>query len=225
MYLYEQKENKINVYQLNPTDKLIEEYKRQEIRKIPVTERVYTAKSNLSRQVLPLFNPNEIVHLLDLQYEDVLLIYRAFHEVKKYKDLDLAESVLENYYKNNNRINYKNCIVVRGINNEICNYYILTQSYEEYYPFIGSTKQVMNGIINVPQSLYILDNIQLGNGNRLKDLEISEQAELFDFSKTPIESFNIEDINKLESFNIVEQSLTQSKLENNQQLIKKLTLK
>ena len=106
MYLYEKKDNKINVYELSPIEKLIEEYKRKEIRKKPVTERVYTAKSNMSIQELPLYNIEDIVHLKDLQYEDMFFFFHWYHEVKKYKDLDLAENVLEDYYKNNNRKNY-----------------------------------------------------------------------------------------------------------------------
>ncbi len=222
MYLYEKKDNKINVYELTPKEKLIEEYKRQEIRQIPVTKRVYTAKSNLSRQELPLFNPEGTVHLSDIEYDyEFLLIFREFHLIKKYRNLDKAESVLEDYYKNNNRKYNENCVVVDADNKYIYNYYLLTQSYRQYYPYI----QIMNGIINVPVSLYILDNIQLGNGNRLKKLDISEQKELFNFSKVPIESFSLDDINKLEAFGVVNQKLTKSLLENNQQLIKKLIRK
>lgn len=228
MYLYEKKDNKINVYELNPKEKLIEDYKRSEIRKIPNTERVYSAKSNLSRQELPLYNIDEIngiVYLKDLQFENTWLFFREFHEVKKYKDLDLAETVLENYYKNDKRPNDNNCMVISGSNNEYRNYYILTQYYSENYPFIGSSKEVMDGIINVPSSLFILDNIQLGNGSRIKDFKISEQAELFNFSKEPIESFSFDDINKLEKFEIVRQQLSNIDLENNKQLIKKLIKK
>ena len=61
-----------------------------------------------------------------------------------------------------------------------------------------------------------------GNGLNLYDMDISEQAELFEFISKPCEYFSIDRIETFKNLGLIENTFNDDILENNQELVKRL---
>lgn len=222
MYLYSKDDDKINVFSLNPKEDLIEQYKKEEMLKIPEEKRVLKAVTNVDINPLTNFNHGQMVPMSELNFNKWIWFIKCYHELKSYgkNEQYKAKKVLEDFYKE--MINYKICI--SPLDDFSFIYFMITKNYYNDIPsfLVGVEKGIMEGIIQIPESLYVLQNVYFGNGKALEHYKIDEHVDFFDFSKSPVASFNIRDIATLEAHGVIQENLTPYRLESNEQLIKRL---
>lgn len=220
MYLYNknEEENLLEVYSLMPKENLIREFKIKEMEQIPENERVLKAVSNY-RPVLQTFFGGPLSCINYGNEQSIISRYHKLIEYKK-KELEKAREFLEAYYMQSE--NRKLLVVDEHTGNE--KYFILFNGscygWENRRLKPGRFK--MDGIIQLPQSLYILENLYFGNGNVVNDYDISDLMEFFYFKDTPKEVYDLQKIDSLQAFGLIDNTLSSDRLESNSKLVKRL---
>lgn len=222
MYLYNANENKIDVFKFEPIEDMIKEYRVQEMRKIPEDERVFRAITN--SVAVPLDSKNllsgQTVTNEEINYKTKTIRYGGFfHEIEKYPDSSHYGyySILEHYYSTG-------CLygrLIRVINNNETNYYLLTHDHYTMYHKIKDGRE-MESIINIPEKLRVLYYLENGLYDYVKDLNIEEQAALFTLSKEPIMSINRDKLILLQNSGLIKEVASENEIANNSQMVKRL---
>lgn len=180
MYLFDKKDNNVLVYDLKPDLEAIENYRASEMRNIPFEELVYHATTNGE----PLLETKNIIKLSELNFNDGEE-YHKF-ELDTYKSAIKISLLLSNYIKGD----YVDSRVVSLLNdeNEAIKYLLVPFAYKaRYYPSFN--RKSLEDILSIPKSLYLLQMLQQGHFNALKDEDITKQLALFNLSEEPINIF------------------------------------
>lgn len=189
MFLYDKKENSINVYSVK-SDNTIVEYRKKEMDKI--SEKVFKARTKIDSSLeTPLFEKNEVL-------SNIIPIGTANNCKSGYGSHWLSPDYNRNYELVCRYINgdYINKPVVRVQGDEMM-YFLLTQ--KNYFTCFNNTdKKVMNGIIKIPESLYLLQSFQQEEFSFLNDKSISELLSLFSVSYT--DEISLEELEKMDKY-------------------------
>lgn len=173
MNLYKKEDEKIKVYSLIPkVDELIE-YKKEEMKNIPKEEQVCKAVTRIGHYGYPVFAEHEDeFDTFIFSMNDVNGIYHKFwNEENAYE----RNCYLNQYYNGK----YKNGRAAKVMDLNIMKYFLLRQIAYEHVLY---DKDVNRGIIQIPESLYLLHLIETGNFSLLGNSDVSKQLELFSFN-------------------------------------------
>ena len=194
MYLFKQdKDNKLEVWTLKPRIEEIIEYKKKEIESIPENKRILShvavrrgkrLNSTYTAVTCPHYDLSKDIE--GLGYSD------CFY----YKPVTEESEEIYNAYLNGDQelISETKLFQIVGINEKdvpVSKMYIFgTGNYDNRY-----RDAVLNNLINIPRSLYILTALESGKLDLIKGLDASEQLKLFDieFVKT-IDTNNLADL-------------------------------
>lgn len=176
MYLYNKKESKLEVFCLNPQREQVCEYRKQQMKKIPEEESVFKAVTNegitgyeifslyenrFDSQLIPIENANGSYHKLELDSLDNMF--------------QRKEVLLDAYYLGN----FIDRKIARIQDLKRIRYFLLNQT--KYTSHNGMRE--LRGIIEIPQSLYLLSLIEQEKFSLIGNNDISEQLDLFQLEK------------------------------------------
>lgn len=235
MLLYEDKKNKIGIYEFVPKNMYdFFEYKTDELKKVDDEEKIYYAESRIGSYSDPVFSKNMIkiknsdfldseVDCDDEALERRALISNPYYNrllisKRNHKNLDLLEKYIHGNFESSDvvRIKYPNLL----------KYFLLTEAYlivDNEYDF-DEKLCIMKNIIQLPESLYKLQLLENGNFEKLSGEDYSEQLDLFTLNQ--LDEIDKETVRKMDLYRIGNQSFykTMQKVENDTkklQLIKK----
>lgn len=193
MFLYDKKESSIDVYSVTPGNAMTK-YRKEEMVKIPEPFQIMKAHTRIdSFKQTPLFEKREA-------FDKILPIERVENSNLRYGYHHLL-SDYENYDLVNNYINgeYDDKPIVRVQGGEI-SFYLLTQQKYSYNPN-SKYKRTMRGIIQIPESLYLLQLFCQEKFSCLRDESISELLPLFSVSYT--DEISLDELEKMDKCGIV----------------------
>lgn len=192
MFLYDKKENSIDVYLVKPEDN-VAKYRKIELEKIPEPFQVMKAQTRIDTiGQIPSFEKSEV-------FDKILPIERVENRNLKYGYHHLL-SDYENYHLVNDYINgeYTDKPIIRVQGGDI-DFYLITQ--EKYFHNPNNEyKRTMHGIIKIPESLYLLQLFQQEEFSFLSDKSISELLSLFSVSYT--DEISLEELGKMDKYGI-----------------------
>jgi len=188
MYLYDKKKNKIDIYNLTSNDKKIYEYRIKQMKKIPRNEillRCFTNEKNDIHEVFKIYE-----NQLDTKIIPIEKVDGFYHKLEP--DSLASRSLIDSYYKG--ELKDKKIAKVQDLKK--IRYLLLTKTEYTYY----NSKKVLDGIIEIPESLYLLSLIE-NEKFSLIDGNINEQLSLFEFKKT--KQVDLETIQALDNLGII----------------------
>jgi len=219
MYLYNKNGDKIEVYHLMPKEKQITEYKKNEMQKIPEEDRVLKAVTNDGPKIQ---NCCGVTFSSEINYGNIHSFFQKYHRLINYddKEREKALKILEEYY--DCTCNSKT-LEVDSYTKEH-KYYLLSEGNHYTYEttMFKPNKLIMNGIIQIPKSLFILQKLYFGYGQDLVDYDICEQMDLFRFNAKPKDIYNLSQVESLMAFGLIDGTFNKERLENNSRLVKRL---
>lgn len=206
MYLYQKQGQTINVYNFNAEHSDLVNYRMEQMKKIPQGKRVLYAETN-SEPMEPLFQHyiGQLDQITfdyleaddDIRYGDGDINARWYHKLKAEENKDTRKELLQRYYqgqltdKDIAKIQYESGI----------RYYLLKNRV--YTPDIYDEQlKVLNGIIEIPESLYLLQLLQQGKFSLIGDKDISEQLSLYNLSY--VDNIHIEEMLKMDTCGITD---------------------
>ena len=174
MFLYENNGKFIDVYKLEPKLDKIKEYKMSEMRKIPSNERVWMAVTN-DCDLRKLEKINISSSYSDLNIRGKRYDFDYFHLFRPSNNVDKNLQFLEWYYDDEDFI-YNLCKIRRD-----SKYMYILRLQDEYnLPVFNADEYIMDGIMNVTESLYLLEALLQEKFNLIGDNNVTEQLKLFD---------------------------------------------
>ena len=218
MHIYEKKDNKIYIYELSPNSEKLKKYRENEMKS--QKNIFWQAKTHSTNRQ----NPND---------------YKLFTIVKSGENIDVSKltdrklphsfelygsssEVLNNYYMGKYYLSPSFKITK---DNKNIQFLIITEDYSTFYePEIPMyTFYIMDNIISVPKSLYLLQMLEQGNFKHVINEDIDTQLSLFSFNKEPVQIIPIHYLDGLVECKLIEYANDfQSLLEDNQKILRKL---
>lgn len=212
MYLYKKNNNKIIIYNLIPNNKKIYEYRLEQMKQIPEENRIIRGvtgmgieryeifknyENKFNNEIIPIENANGQYHILE-----------PTHLNSKDK-----EKLLKSYYNGD----LKDKKIARLWDKKI-RYFLLNQLQYRYY----FEKVVLEEIIEIPESLYLLSLIEQELFSLIENKDIKEQLSLFNLEQ--IQKMDLETIERIDYIGIAPgcYSKTIQKIENDTHILKLL---
>lgn len=172
MKLYKKEDEKIKVYSFIPDNVDLVQYKKEEMKNIPVEEQVCKAVTRIGHYGYPVFEEHEDeFDTFIFNMNDVNGIY---HKLLNEENAYERNCYLDEYY--NGKYIEGRAAKVMDLNK--MKYFLLRQIA---YKHVLYDKNVNMGIIQIPESLYLLHLIETGKFSLLGDKDVSEQLKLFRF--------------------------------------------
>ena len=220
MYLYDKKENTIDVYEMTPNFKKTVEYKKNEMETIPFDERVLKACSNCNRELEHTDSP---IIYEKLQYRENRIPGRVYyHSITSYQMTDeekIRQSELLGEYYNGDYKNKKIALIKKS-KNEITKYFLLTALWYS----CCDNEYVMDDIISIPKSLYLLQMLEQGKFYRVDEEDISKQLQTFNISTSPVERISIAELKNMYNVGLLHGTFDciMDKVETTQKILQKV---
>ncbi len=229
MYLLEKTEKSYNVYEFSPIKEKVREYKEKEMQKIPQEYRVLTVITNNRYEMEYIYDYSYLKFIYsnktnEFSYHDIApsTDKESNEEILNdyYNDVDNQEFSYTIKGTNNNDIflvttgeyyeesfNIPCYKVFKHILEDGIDKYKSNININEYYKYYKKHKnktvtlKEMDGIINIPESLYDYHRfIDFLNGtiSSMNKKEIESLLPLFKMSKEIVKKFDIEEVQKLD---------------------------
>lgn len=176
LYLYDKKNNSIDVYDLNPCDKKLYDYRLEQMRQIPETEMVMRGVTGIGIENYEIFKLYE--HKLDTETIPIENANGEYHKLEtdfSYGRGTNKEVMLNSYYLGL----LQNRKIAKIQDAQKLRYFLLTKTQYRYY----IDKKFLDQIIEIPESLYLLSLIEQEKFSFIGDKDISEQLALFNVEK------------------------------------------
>lgn len=238
MFLYDKKDNSIDVYDFTASEENLEKFRKEQMEQIPQDERIMFAETHvklygetplLKAHIGKNFN-NEILLSDYADNEEIKDTdkYGRYHVLKNDKGND-KENDKENDKKHEILLDlyihgqFTDRSVVRIQYPEIMKYYLLRRiSYGYLGEYDGGKNFKMEDIIQLPESLYLLQLLEQGRFTLLEDKDITKQLELYTLSK--IYEVSLEELQKMDTYGITKNSYsnTITKAESDKQFLKRI---
>jgi len=208
MYLFDRSGDNIDIYTMDPIFKGIKEYKKQEMEKIPFEHRILRIETNAKdlpfNKKFPL-QPN--THPIDIEnskltYSNKKVIGSEYHKLGVTpgapSNLDFVEEKMKEYYFGNYNASQMVRVYKFEENKKRLNFvlYLLLNNY-----YIkekeNSNVQYIENIINIPESLYLLELLSRGQYSLLDNKDITEQLKLFNISEGPVKTYSLQELEEI----------------------------
>lgn len=229
MYLYDRDDKTINVYELIGNKEKLAKYKKEELEKAISPEfRFLKAKTTNEK---PLEDNCDITFWYKLESRETYYWSDDyFHFIEGYlldeEEKLKQEEILNDYYEgkfSKNKVYEVQDYNVETSTFEVVKYLLPTRPYEiDEKNFFKVS--VMNHILSIPKSLYLLQLIEQEKFYLVKDEDITKQLQLFDVSEKAIESFDLEKLKRADELNLLRNSYEDvlEKVEKSQKILTKV---
>lgn len=212
MFLYDKKENSIDVYTFNGNSEAMIEYRQNQMLQIPERQRVVVAESySYDMGEAPLFEQyaeHFDTKIIPMEYANLKKDCFRYHFLvpnitsKRNKNI-----LLDSYYSG--QLSDKTVARIQDINK--LRYFLLSKVVYDAEIY-DNRKKILKDIIELPESLYLLQMLEQGKFSLLTDKDITEQLDLF--SLEHINEISFEELRRMEacglSNNTFEEILTKS---------------
>lgn len=181
MYLYDKNENSFDVYKFEANSEDLINYRKEQMKKVSIDTCIYHAEVRVDDNNNSIFNPNK--HSFILKHSYVANCHRD----------NLLNAYYYGYYvsKNINKIKYFN----------ILKYYLFTTNqYNSNFYYDSRNIKYITDIIEIPESLYLLQLIEQQSFSLIGDKDVSEQLNLFTTSK--INEISFDELKKVDACGI-----------------------
>ena len=219
MYLFNDNLNRIDIYKFEPIEDMIREYRFEEMVKIPKEDRVYRAVTNST--AFPLDRSNiankDRIDIEDLNYPKSRIRFNKFyHRIEEYTNFNDYGyySALDEYCRSGCTYG---CLIEVVDGDKTKNFLLPSAHYLK-----NKDDYEMESIINLPEKLKVLYYLEQGNFEKLKDLDIEEQASLFMLSTKPVLSVFKSDLKLLKDSRLVSNVAPNNEIQNDTNMVKRL---
>lgn len=177
MYLYEEKETKFNIYSFHPKTKEIHDYRANQLKQIPNDELVMCGATRMgieSYEILKNYQNQFDTEIIPIENAD-----GEYHRLEKsvlYRYDEDKKVFLEKYYSGE----FINNKIARIRDLKKIKYFLLS---ETEYGFTLPDWKIMEGLLQIPESLYLLSLIEQQKFSLIGNKDISEQLSLFNLEK------------------------------------------
>lgn len=181
MFLYDIKGTTLKVYEFKSNKKDLQDYRIEQLSTIPENERILTAEAYTGP-----FEETPLLELYMCFIENVAIPIEyinskepdscgRYHQIKHIDSISSTEiELLEAYY--DGLLNNRKVVRVQDLNK--IRYLLLRSNKYENDPS-DSRHKIMKDIIELPESLYILQLLEQGNFHLIENEDISEQLSLY----------------------------------------------
>lgn len=215
MFLYDKKDTTVDVYSFIQNQEKVHNYKIEQMNQIPSNERgLYLEEIVPSFQSLPiLYKENiykDIIPSSKLKGEHISLNYNT--------DKDDVEDLLDWFYSEK----YKDRPVARISDLKKLRYLLIASSIINSREENGKVIMKIEDIIEIPKSLYLLQLLQQEHFFMIKDENLSEQLNLFEFQY--IDNIRLDELKKMDICGITKKAYPKiiEKSENDKHILKLL---
>lgn len=191
MFLYDMKEKTLNIYKLTSDIQAMKDYRLKEMSKIPEEERIFIAEGFLASLLPPVFefkldDPDSIIPMETVNA-------KFLHKLKVENPIKGSSMItLASYISGE----LSNKPVVKVEENGKLRYFLISaDKYEKDEHYQG---KVMKGIIEIPESLYLLQLLEQEKFTLIGKKNIKKQLSLFEVSS--IEEVNLDMMKKSDSY-------------------------
>lgn len=213
MYLYDKKEDKIDIYSFIPNDKKLYEYRFEQMKQIPEDEMVVRGVTGTGIEGYEIFKNYE--NKFDTEIIPIENANGSYHRLEsdplngKGRN---KEILLDAYYFGH----LKDRKIARLWDLKKLRYLLLKQNQYRYY--FG--KVILEEIIEIPESLYLLSLIEQEKFSLIGERDISEQLSLFKLEQT--KGINLDTIERMDYIGMAPgcYSKTIKKAENDAHILK-----
>ena len=229
MFLYDIKGKSLDVYEMSATQSDLIKYREEKIKEIPENKRIFVAETKISPYgTSPLFERVDDGNTLCSTYADnknriKYDVHKHYHALETDKRSEKNNKKLINCYLNGD---FKDsCVISVQYKNQILKYYLLCSEHYMYFgEYDGGKHYLMENIIQLSKTLFILQLIEKGRFDLLESAkaDYSEQLELYSLSK--INEVSIEELQKMDACGITENAYSKviSKADNDSHVLKLL---
>lgn len=226
MYLYQIKDNDLEVYKIKASRRL-KEYKEEQMKKIPLEGRIMDVKTNdFSRNRDNLENAKDVINYYRFVYNHYdsdfgTSDYSQINRINIYsssREIETCKKVIKDYISQKNSCG--KVLEVQNSKEPSINFLLLTEPYYEHC----FNDSYMRNIICLPKSLYLLELFLQERFELLEDEDIREILELFDVEGL-VKKINYEDIKELKKYNLIrkkELKKMERKTENSEKVLRLL---
>ena len=195
MKLCELNEGKLNVYLLVPNVVKMHKYKMQEMEKIPKEYQVLRAVTNIKSVLQKAPFDTTLQHDKAIFDEVNRFGNRAFHILEPSR-IKSTTDLLETYYKTSTSC-CKGCVKIRGAK-EI--QYLILRNVKYSY---GNPERRLEGILNVPETLYNLELFFNQKYDRLSEEEIVEIISTLYSNKLFVGQIDMNELKKAKDLGLI----------------------
>ena len=214
MFLYDQKDKAFEVYEFNANKDDLINYRILQMKTIPENERIFLAETHVDpyNELLLFENYTKIPHnskTLLAEYADnedrknsIDNAYHRYHVLKTDNMCQKDNEILLNLYYNG-QLADKNVVQIQYL--KMIKYFLLSDNDYNYLGFDNSGKNYrMKNIIQLPESLYILQLLEQERFTILDGKNISNLLKLFKLAK--INELSFEELQKMDSCGITQKA-------------------
>lgn len=199
MNLYDKKNNKLIIYSLDTTIDKIATFKREQMLTIPEEYRILVAETN-DKKCLESYG--EKLAYGELEYSKIGIMGGIFyHKLSPSNQLDdVKKMILEEYYKILEPVGRLKKITFNDVS-DIGYLFLINDNYRT--SMFDYSKAVMTEIINIPRLLFVYERFIRENLLDITDEELRQILELYILSN-PLETIDLKEVNKLDSYKVTE---------------------
>lgn len=172
MYLYDKKRDKLDIYSLIPDDEKLYEYRVEQMNQIKEDQKVVRAVTGMGNQNYEIFKYYR--ETFDTKIIPIKSVNGLYHKLEPDKSRN-KDVLLNSYYSGNLRD--RKIARVRDLKR--LRYFLLNKTEYINYPW----QTILEGIIEVPESLYLLSLIEQEKYSLIGDKDVSKQLSLFSVHK------------------------------------------
>lgn len=217
MFLYDKKEKSLDVYDFTASKESLEKFRMEQIEQIPKDERIMFAETHvklygqtpLLKEYIGKNSNNEILSsdYADNEERKNNDPYGRYHVLRNDKRSDKDHEFLLDLYIHGHFVDKS---IVQIQYQEMMKYYLLRrESYGYLGEYDGGKNFKMEEIIQLPESLYLLQLLEQGRFALLDDQDITKQLELYTLTK--IYEVSFEELQKMDSCGITENAYSKTR--------------
>lgn len=216
MYLLDKNNDKIDIYYLHPKDKDLFYYRVEQMKKIPENEKIMCGVTGVGIEKYEIFKNYE--DKFDIETIPMGNVNGTYHKLEQdilYSEGKNKERLLARFYLGDLRDNK----IARVSDLKKIKYFLLK---ETKYSRILPDKKILDQIIQIPESLYLLSLIEQEKFSLIGNKDISEQLSLFRLEQE--QSINLNTIERMQFIGIAPDcyARTIKKVENDSHILKLL---
>lgn len=202
MKLYDRNGDKLTVYNLTAKDEDLTQYRLTKMEQIPKKDRFFKAEPHLAPYGNTLLfeyytnedNKGKVIKATEADSRKSSDLYgRYYHILKKAKT---NKKLLSDYYSG--YLVSRNVVRIQYL--DMMKYFLLSEEYRYLGEYDDGKIYKMRGIMQIPESLYLLQLIEQERFENLDKKDIIEQLEFYWLSK--ISEFNMDELKKMDEFGV-----------------------
>lgn len=200
MYLFDKKGKNILVYEANLNQYAVTKFRRAEMKKVDDASclKFETSKINKGLESFLDKRKNQVIDVPMSQLEYNKHLLGGYHTIKTEED---NKKYLNQYYAG--MYNDANIIRVHDYDSKklslsVIKYLLVNKKYNKYLN--GDIS--LDGVISIPQTLYIFELLQKGRFEYLDSVDISNLLDLFLFFEYPIDQIPLDLFNRLDCYGL-----------------------